>query len=548
MFGGKDKRRAARTRRFIFNQIMEEESEKEKYNWRMICEDGSEYGIDPEDYETEEEYNEALEEEKYSWRDSCEDGSEYDIDPEEYETEEEYNEVLEEYREALDGAKKIKETDYPNKRQYNAACALAELDEDYINNEYTQRIKACCTFILEKSDTIIAANYLTHDGYFLYSRAIKDTFQLPVTLPDEDEVREYDFEDILKKIERKSSSLCLEVWSWCLDQFLNYSEYDKCSKKTLTYDILNDLCDFSEEFVLELIRYMSEHPEFRKKVVREGEDIPRSLSKIIVEAIKFNYPDTAKGLFEDGLFIAKGRWKPIIKLMCDVIRFSMNYTELETAEYVEQNFLPLVKTYEDGMIVDEIEIWEQQIAKYKAEVERDCEQYAYTRSNAWRQSVPEGEKYGLDPCWYESKEAYLAALDKVKNRWRSWYKNKETFGLNPKDYETEAEFVKDLSLLRNEKINEWKGKLHRNTEEQEIVQTITEDSDIYIYCGVILPFSSKPYSFRTNDESIKIGDTVIVPVGKEQKETEGKVVSVGQYMRVGVPYPVEKTSFILRKI
>ena len=74
----------------------EEALEEEKYGWRETCGDGSEYGLDPEDYETEEEYEEALEEEKYGWRLTCEDGSEYGLDPEDYETEEEYEEALEE--------------------------------------------------------------------------------------------------------------------------------------------------------------------------------------------------------------------------------------------------------------------------------------------------------------------------------------------------------------------------------------------------------------------------------------------------------------------
>ena len=33
----------------------------EEYDWRDTCEDGSDFDIDPEDYETEEEYEEALE-------------------------------------------------------------------------------------------------------------------------------------------------------------------------------------------------------------------------------------------------------------------------------------------------------------------------------------------------------------------------------------------------------------------------------------------------------------------------------------------------------
>ena len=70
--------------------IREVESTAEKYRysrrnaWRTRCEDGSKYGLDPLDYDSEEEYNAALHEEKYGWRKYCEDGAEYDLDPVSY--------------------------------------------------------------------------------------------------------------------------------------------------------------------------------------------------------------------------------------------------------------------------------------------------------------------------------------------------------------------------------------------------------------------------------------------------------------------------------
>ena len=36
--------------------------DEEDFEWRDFCEDGSDYGVYPEDYETEEEYMDALEE------------------------------------------------------------------------------------------------------------------------------------------------------------------------------------------------------------------------------------------------------------------------------------------------------------------------------------------------------------------------------------------------------------------------------------------------------------------------------------------------------
>ena len=63
------------------------------------CEDGSAYGVSPTDYETRDEYNNALNAKKYAWRKTCEDGAEYGIAPEFYETEEEYQKALNEIKE-----------------------------------------------------------------------------------------------------------------------------------------------------------------------------------------------------------------------------------------------------------------------------------------------------------------------------------------------------------------------------------------------------------------------------------------------------------------
>ena len=44
----------------VFNQIRDVKVNDNRYAWRLNCQDGSEYGIDPTDYETREEYNLAI--------------------------------------------------------------------------------------------------------------------------------------------------------------------------------------------------------------------------------------------------------------------------------------------------------------------------------------------------------------------------------------------------------------------------------------------------------------------------------------------------------
>ena len=86
--------------------VAEQEEIKRRFSkpppaWRTSCADGKPYGVNLEYYKTEEGYNAALRKAKYGWRENCEDGFEYGLSPEDYETEEEYLTVWEKYREAF---------------------------------------------------------------------------------------------------------------------------------------------------------------------------------------------------------------------------------------------------------------------------------------------------------------------------------------------------------------------------------------------------------------------------------------------------------------
>ena len=480
------------------SDLFDNTDSSDKYEWRLYCEDGFEFGVDPEDYETEEEYNEALNEAKYgwrdncesvldtgvdpedfetedeyqdaleeertAWRDTCEDGTDYGVEPTDYETEEEYEEALADAQEsknnagitlnisvecpALDKLDEIKEEDYPNKRRYNAAYTLANEFLIYSNDEYEKKEKARCRFIIDNADTILAANYLSHDGGFLYAQAIKDNFSIPCSLPDEDETREMEFSQILCKIAKRDVPLSFEIWSWCLEKFLPYSEYDDFCGNDLCVEVIDDLYSFPDGYKTKLVHYMSDNDNFCKSVMMSSDEPANSIPELIAEAIKEKLFKTANTLFKYGLEKAKKEWKKINALTEGVILWCKNY--------------------------------------------------------------------GLNPDSFETQEEYREALnDKAKEARRQ---------------------------ERDKRLKE------QQLAEQAQKQEYENDKTIYTYCGVLLPFSSRPYSFRTEDDKVKIGDTVIVPVGEDKKEMKGKVVSVGQYSRLGVPYPVEKTKMIVRKI
>lgn len=556
---------------------------KQKVAWRKTCEDGSDVFIDPEDYDTEDEYNEALEEARNAWRDTCEDGSEYGLDPDDFDTEDEYNEALEEAQAnemdaisaptislqlsvecpALDKLEEIKEEDYPNKRRFNAAYTLANEFLCYSSKEAEQKDKACCQFIIDNADKITAANYLSYEGGFLYAQAIKDNFKLPVSLPDEDEYREYELSDALCKIAKRNVTLSFEVWEWALNTFLPYTQYADGSLTELTSDVIDDLYSFPEKYRTELARYMNQHSDFMEKVLNAKAEMSGNLDALIAAALKDGLMDTALTLFKRGLAQAGDEWKKINGLTDGTISWCKNYDELESAEYFKLNMLPLVKAINIGMVQDEIDEWEKGLDEYIRQVESDCEQYAYTRKNAWRKTVPDGSKYGLDPRYYDSEQEYLEALEDEKYGWRKWYKDDDTLGLNVNDFETQEEYRKAYDVRLEEKRQtereqrEQERRRLQQQREQERRERVEKeqrieaekarvDENIYTFCGVLFPHTLHPYHYRTDDTTIKVGDDVLVPVG--DKETIGKVVSVGQYMRVAAPYPVDKTKFIISKI
>ncbi|MCD8174812.1 MAG: hypothetical protein LUD41_02560 [Phascolarctobacterium sp.] len=110
----------------LFAAMTTMEENDNRYAWRLNCEDGSEYGVSPEDYETRDEYNEALRAEKYAWRDFCEDGSEYGLDPDDFETEDDYNAALEEARESSDDESEDDVSEYSDFSSSDAGVAVEQ--------------------------------------------------------------------------------------------------------------------------------------------------------------------------------------------------------------------------------------------------------------------------------------------------------------------------------------------------------------------------------------------------------------------------------------
>ena len=72
------------------------------------------------------------------------------------------------------------------------------------------------------------------------------------------------------------------------------------------------------------------------------------------------------------------------------------------------------------------------------------------------------------------------------------------------------------------------------------------DDDI-IYCSVEFEDGDKSYYYISDDDTIEVGDFVLVPAGKDNHEAVVEVVKKEYFSEEDVPLPIEKTKHIIRK-
>ncbi len=70
---------------------------------------------------------------------------------------------------------------------------------------------------------------------------------------------------------------------------------------------------------------------------------------------------------------------------------------------------------------------------------------------------------------------------------------------------------------------------------------------IYRYCRIHLDSIGQDFYYRTEDETLRTGDFVAVPFGRENRERTGLLMSVTLCTAADAPYPPEKTKEILRR-
>lgn len=69
----------------------------------------------------------------------------------------------------------------------------------------------------------------------------------------------------------------------------------------------------------------------------------------------------------------------------------------------------------------------------------------------------------------------------------------------------------------------------------------------YIFCSVIFDEGYKSYYYITQDDSIEVGDLVLVPAGKDNHTAVVEIVNIEYFSEDDAPLPVEITKHIIRK-
>ena len=71
--------------------------------------------------------------------------------------------------------------------------------------------------------------------------------------------------------------------------------------------------------------------------------------------------------------------------------------------------------------------------------------------------------------------------------------------------------------------------------------------DDYIFCSVEFNEKGKSYYYLTEDDTLKIGDKVVVAVGDESHLAIAKITKIDYFPEDQVPFPINRTKPILRK-
>ncbi len=536
----------------IFEDILREEHQNNTSttlfddDWRIDCEDGSAFNLDPDDFDTLDEYEEALEEARLSvdWRITCEDGSAYDLDPEDFDTLEEYEEALREAESFII----VADIDTPIKRNFDKSSssststdfirdrknsAKAELREAKKDNYWGEKEDIeRCSFIA--TSNTIASSYLTTNGIYLYSQAIKDHFDLPFSIPDEIDCVQTHFETLLQDLAEDNPKNAIKIWEWVLVNFQPFLRYCTYANE-ITHGILLDLGNFPDDFVIEICNHMIGNSSFIDKLILNCSDTLWSVETFVCFALSHGDTDTAKRIINAMFNNPHNDVHDQKRIIENCIDECKNYDELETMELFSTHIVPIIQSQSDVRLHNKLKDWQKTISEYIASME-ESEQYAFSRKYAWRDRYRTENRYEYELMNSSTEAEFLSKVEEKKYSWRRYIAPSKLRLANPEDFETADEF--HAAVRKAFEAEEAKRKTN--------FLNNPNNTTLYSFCKVASDFPNRPFLYYlTGNLKLKIGDRVLVPLGNNNKETEGIVVAVGECFGASFPCPVSKLKTVL---
>ena len=411
---------------------------------------------------------------KRDWQSEATEGDDYDIDPYDYDSPEEYYDEVEmrELEEADAKPKYVSEKPVVGSVQKDWGSSMTS----YPQSSNTSHIES------EDESPSIASKYMTRHGAFLFTQAIKENFELPIELHDEDEHRETDPCNSLRKIARYDADLALKAWNWILDEFMPPMKelgLEPGNFLVCTEYVLSNLDEYPKSFMTKFKRYIVEHPDFAEMLFGSLKRVNFNLVGWVITSLEKGNIDEAVALLTPILKNPNFDGDDKEQLLQSVLDDCYNYEETDTIKRFRDYIMPLFMTYADEPMKARKPDWDYEIEDYIKDID-GRKLKAQARAELQKQ-----------------QEAKTNTTDKLAlaNAFRT--------GENlPEGYE---------------------------------------------FCRVLLNQSGTPYSYLTNGLDLGIGDRVIVPVGADNKELTGIVVSIEKHTALTAPYPVERVKKVIRK-
>lgn len=126
--------------------------------------------------------------------------------------------------------------------------------------------------------------------------------------------------------------------------------------------------------------------------------------------------------------------------------------------------------------------------------------------------------------------------------WRLNCQDGDEFGISPEAFETREEYNTALFAAKETKLKNISPKVSLQAED-EVADY--EEPETKIYYKVSLIDSGKNDYYFSDNDSIHVGDFVIVPT--EKGETKAIVIQIKKYNKMNLPKPIDETLYVIKK-